>query len=273
MSLTFGAVNSDRVDIGSGTTIDDLGAGANGFSIAAWLYRTGNGGNQHVITKDQATATGGWSLLIDNAPIEGCVRFLHWRPGGTATDYITSGGEVSLNIWEFLAVTFKNGLAPDVDIYMGDLNTGAAEASYNTTTNGSGGLGTDADMSTYIGNLQRSTAFPFKGSIGVIAVFNKRLTLEEIQAWQFNPRMTADCVAFYELGNNGTGTQPDLSGNGNAGTVTGATQSDNPPLARSRRTILRGLYAVAAPAGPIGPLLGAGRLMNGGILTNGRLAA
>jgi hypothetical protein len=44
------------------------------------------------------------------------------------------------------------------------------------------------------------------------------------------PRPIAGCVGFWHLGANGVGTQPDWSGNANAGTVTGATVSDHVPL-------------------------------------------
>lgn len=232
MSLRFGAATGDRVDCGSGSSIDDLRSGANGFTILTIIRRTTNGANQHIVTKDQSTADGRFSLLIDNAPSEGCARFIVGRPGATNTDYITSTVVSSLNTWTFIGAGFKDAAAPDVSIYYSSMGGAVAEAAYNTANNGSGALGTDAAANLYIGNLQRATSYPFLGDIGVVAIVNRRMTLAECEDWKNNPRMIAGCVLFQRLGENGTGTQPDYSGNGNSGTITGATLSDNPPLRR-----------------------------------------
>jgi hypothetical protein len=75
----------------------------------------------------------------------------------------------------------------------------------------------------------------FVGRGAILALFNRVLLLPEIQAWQYRPRNLSGCVGFWRLGSNGTATQPDFSGNGNSGTVTGATVAEDPPLGKWRR--------------------------------------
>jgi len=60
--------------------------------------------------------------------------------------------------------------------------------------------------------------------------FDRALSLGEIRSLQFHPRVLSGCVLYSHYGFNGTGTQPDWSGKGNSGTVTGATVSNHVPL-------------------------------------------
>ena len=64
----------------------------------------------------------------------------------------------------------------------------------------------------------------------MLQVHNTDLALAEIQRQQFRPHPLASTLVFCMLGYAGTGTQPDWSGNGNNGTVTGATVADHVPL-------------------------------------------
>ncbi len=268
MSLNFGTNVSDRVDCGSAAILDDLPSSTNGFTVLSITKRTGTGANQQIVTKFQNTTTSSWNFLVDNAPSEGVTRFLILRPGGTHTDYITSTVTHPVDQWTFAAGTFKNGDTPAMSIYHSSMNAEVSEASYNTSTNGSGALTSEAAANLYIGNLQLNTNTPFKGDIGIVAVVNRKMTLAECKDWKGNPRMIAGCIGFWRLGENGTGTQPDYSGNANAGTVTGATVSANPPISRPYRQLT--LVTPTPPANYL-PLIGGG-LINSR-LTQGRLVA
>ena len=91
-----------------------------------------------------------------------------------------------------------------------------------------------------------SKAFP--GSIALFGLLNRVASQQEIVSLQFNPRVVSGTKVFMPLGWNGTGTQPDLSGNGNSGTVTGATVAAHVPLRPlfGVHTVVRVAAAVAA---------------------------
>ena len=230
MSLTFGGATSDRVDCGSGSSLDDLTTA--GFTVWAWVYRTGTGANQEMVTKDGSFPSG-WDFAVTNDTAEGELQ-LFVGYNATQASYVTNSSNViAANTWTFVAGTFDPAANPQIRLYLGTLSSLAAESSgYSTATNGVGTIGSDASANLYIGNLQRATTLAFKGRMGPVGVVNRALSAGELQSLQYNPRMLAGTVGLWMLGDNGTGTQPDYSGNGNSGTVTGATQSDNPPLRR-----------------------------------------
>jgi lysophospholipase L1-like esterase len=119
-----------------------------------------------------------------------------------------------------------------VDLFYGDLATPVVEeSSYFTSNDGSGTYGSDAASNAFVGG--DSATLNFIGDIGWVRVFNRKLTLAEIQLEQYSKRpMTTGCVLDSEY--HGTGTQMDRSGNGNNGTVTGASVADHPVLSSGR---------------------------------------
>lgn len=76
-----------------------------------------------------------------------------------------------------------------------------------------------------------------QGDIAFTAAFNRVLTLREMQDWQADPRRESGAYLFFELGASGVGTQPDLTGHSNDGTVVGATLSLDNPLDRRSKTM------------------------------------
>lgn len=135
------------------------------------------------------------------------------------------------NKWSFLAAVWNvTGVNGDQHLYHGDLTTLAAEASaYAIQRVGSGSVNSSAGLNTLIGNVAGGSQ-PMAGSIALVAIWNRQLSLAEIRQQQFRPMPTSGCVLLLQLGFNGTGTQPDLSGSTNAVSVTGASVADHVPL-------------------------------------------
>lgn len=220
MALTFGGAISDRVDHGSAASLDDLDP----YTYLLWVYPTTLTNNRGFVGKGNTTknfklnGTGGnLQIVVARAT--------------TSTSYITNDTPLStLNKWYCIATSFESAAAAGevVNIYSGDLSTTVAERTYGTSTDGSGAVTTDASASLIVGNNASGTAF--QGRIAVCLIWNRKLTLGEIKDQQFHPHKTSGCVLYSICGYNGTGTQADLSGSGNNGTVTGATQSDHVPL-------------------------------------------
>lgn len=251
MSLTFGGATSDRVDCGTAAAISNLSA----WTWCGWVYVTTVTNSRFFFRKaDSSPPYGNKSARMMTS---GGLR-VDVERATTSTQYIASTGTVVANEWAFFAITYNEaaGSGEVVNIYKGLLTSPAAEVTYSTTTNGSGATIDDSPATLLLGNGE-SLAQVLPGRMGPQGFFNRVLTLGEIQSWQFDPRMTAGCVGLWYLGDNGTGTQPDFSGNGNSGTVTGATQSDNPPLPRrwGRQAVIGGpaaaptVYTLTAESG------------------------
>ena len=253
MSLTFGGATSDRVDCGTAAAISNLSA----WTWCGWVYVTTVTVTSHRFFFRKADSSPPYSNKSARMMTSGELR-VDVERATTSTQYIASTGTVVANEWAFFATTYNEaaGSGEVVNIYKGLLTSPAAEVTYSTTTNGSGATIDDSPATLLLGNGE-SLAQVLPGRMGPQGFFNRVLTLGEIQSWQFDPRMTAGCVGLWYLGDNGTGTQPDFSGNGNSGTVTGATQSDNPPLPRrwGRQAVIGGpaaaptVYTLTAESG------------------------
>lgn len=244
MSLTFGGATSDRVNCGTGTALANLST----YTWIGWVNLTTITNGRHFFAKtDSSTPFGGKSLRMLTS---GAIRADVTR-STTGAQYIANTGSLTTGAWTLLACSYDAGAASGevFNIYTGSLTALATEVGYSTTTNGSGSTVNDNLASFKLGNNDGETA-AMQGQMGPVAMFNRVLTIGEVRDWQFNPRMMAGCVGFWDLGDNGTGTQPDLSGTGNNGTVTGATQSANPPLRRrwGRRVLAATPSAATADA-------------------------
>ncbi len=228
MSLLFGGATSDRVSIAAAASINDLDP----FTYLLWLYPTATTNARRIFQKALVGDTPGgykFARLNGTGGTSGNIEFTIKRATTDATR-ITNDRPLNagLNAWVFLACGFASSV-PEMHVWTGSLTALATENTYGTTNNGAGAVTGDNASDLVAGNyVTANQAFP--GRIAVFAVFNRLLTLAEIRSWQFRPRKIDGCVLFYELGFNGTATQPDWSGNGNAGTVTGATIAAHVPL-------------------------------------------
>lgn len=222
MALLFTSGTSDKVDCGSGASLDDLAAG----TFLAWVYPTALKADDTIVVKT-AQSTGMRNFIAVGS---GALRVDIDR----ATDLVivSSASVLSTDSWQFVAAVFNTGGADaDQKLFHGTLTSLAAETGYQVQQVGSGAVVSDAAHNLFIGNFNSGTFGAFAGRIAWVAHWNRVLTLAEIRAQQFRPHKTSGCVLFMHLGFNGTGTQPDHSGNFNSGTVTGATVAPHVPLA------------------------------------------
>ena len=244
MALVFGAVNSDRVDCGSAATLDDR------TTMTCVMWVKWNGGAGPVRFWGKGLGGGGYAYF--GMPGGGTARLVAtWDYTTTDATSQSSNSTLVSGSWQCVAVTFDNTNGPK--LYAGSLSAPIAETGYAVgPTAPSGTRVSDAAQNFYIGNDEGAGASFTKawpGSIASFALWNRVLSLGELLDQQFSPRVTSGCVLFAHLGFNGTGVQPDWSGKGNNGTVTGATQSAHAPLARPFGREDSSLpYIVAAPA-------------------------
>lgn len=233
MALLFTNATSNRVNHGSGATLDNLPAGA--FTLAAWVQRTAASLGRNMSWKGTgAFPNFSWVTVVSDT---GAGDMRMFQPRGTTDCSFTSNtSALPANEWRFIAWAYDvaDTSATQVQMYTGSLTVTVAEVGYTIQQ---AGVGTSFDESAgdlLLGNSDQGggtfiSAFP--GIIARIAIFNSKLTLAQLQRLQFAPtwmwtgpntKLLAD---YYD-----TGTQPDYSGNSNAGTVTGATAINHVPL-------------------------------------------
>ena len=233
--LSYGAATSDRTDCGSGSSMDDLAAGGV-FTVMLRIKRTSTGNNQYLWSKYKAGNTGHVGGF-DDGIATGDVNMTVGQTGSNAFSITgASGDRVVVGEWNDLGFVYNNSDGTRrCRIYKAAVGSAITEISTygGSSGNGSGTGSTDAGANLWIGGLELTGANPVKADIEWYVLFNKVLTTTQMRTVQIGmDRMsadiiknatgtTADCVLIQQL--NGTGTLTDLSGNGNAGTTTGAT--------------------------------------------------
>lgn len=223
MSLLFVQNSADRVDTIAGATVDNLAAS----TYLIWFNNTGTG-NQRFFTK----GAGNQKLFRNETNGTDIVANVQ-RGGATTNDsFRTSDGLIVTNAWAMVGQTRQTAGSPFMKGYRGSYSSPVVtNTSYTSQVDGSGADDSDAGSGFRIGNLAANNG-AFSGRMAVAMVWNRVLTVGEMLGQQFQPHMTSGCVLFTHLGfAGGTGSQPDWSGNNNAGTVTSATQAAHMPMA------------------------------------------
>lgn len=221
MALTFGAATTDSVDVASDVSIEDLDP----YTWWGWFFPTAFTNTRRFLGRGDE---------LHRLSVQGTdnIRYRRNRASNTTnTVYETNDSPLSLNVWHFVAASFNSGASAGniAHIYVGTLTTLAVESAYGTQTDGAGTPDTDVGSIWIVGN-KGNKAKSFEGDIAIAGLIDRELTLGQIQDLQFRPRAVKDTKIFIHLGHNGTGTQPDWSGNGNSGTVSGPTAADHVPL-------------------------------------------
>lgn len=224
MGLVFGANTSDRVDFGAagGNFTDNVSL----ISIAAW-FKFSTFTNQRVIAaKVEANGLGGPRLRL-NGTTE--LQFLIARSVVNAS-CITTNSSLATATWYYVVATYDPA-DTQPRIFLGSLTSLATERTYNgAQTIGSGS--TNAQTTPFLVGNDGNLNVALQGTIATIGVWNRQLSLAEVQQIQYMPRnwLGSTCYLFSHLGILGTGTQPNWSGDANTGSLTGATLGEHVPL-------------------------------------------
>lgn len=227
MALVFTGGDGDKVDHGSGTTLDDLTVA----SYLFWCQPTSISDSATYTMLQKGTEPGQRRFILNDGSNNIHLEVFRATVVLSITAALSNFTSAGANKWLFVACLWDSGGADgDQRIFIGDLSTHATEpSSYGTQALGSGALSSDASANlTAWNHPAASQSFPGDG--GWCGVWNRLLTAGEVRAQQFHPHKTSGNVLFCHYGYNGTGNQADLSGNGNTGTVTGAVVSDHVPL-------------------------------------------
>jgi hypothetical protein len=224
MALDFTNNTTDRVDHGSDASLDDLDP----ITYLIWC-RPVTATTMLFIDKRQTTDRG--YRMLYSASGTNLIFFMDRDNGANAIN-MEAASFISTNIWQFYAaVADSTGANGDQKLFRGTLTSAPVEpGSYTTQTVGSGTVESNENGPQFVGN-RRQFDFNFEGDIAWVGIWNVALTDGQIKAQWMRPHPTSGCVLFTHYGFNGTGAQPDHSGTGNNGTVTGATVIPHVPLA------------------------------------------
>lgn len=223
MALTF-PTTGDRL---TGAASASLATFAQG-TIVGSLYPTSSAAVQTIFTMHNGVTVGILLRIPTTLRLAGVVL-----RGTSNVDVEAANSTIVLNEWNDIAFSWDAASTTNTDqhMYRGSPTVQIAEASYSATRNA--GSGTVQDFSAYtprVGATATATTPFLNGRIGWLQLYNRQLTLAEIQSIQFKPRALAGCKAWWSLGLHGVATAVDFSGNGNTLTATGTpTLGDNRP--------------------------------------------
>lgn len=223
-ALTF-AITSDRISIGTNAVLDNMDP----WTIIVWTKLDNLGDGQTFYQKGLGpTGRQNFSLTDPTGGVGLRVSSRRATVDTLADVQVANVPALAAGKWVFLAGVADLTTSTNNKIFGGDLMTIVQEAAtYRLQTNGLGTQANNSGQTAFVGNNANLNASP-KGSYAFIGIWNRGLSLEEIRAQQFFPHVTSGNVLFMFPGfgsASGLGTQPDWSGKGNAGTVTGALMS------------------------------------------------
>lgn len=222
MSLNFTDASSDNISIAAAASHNSLTT----WTAWCWVYPTSATTNNRFWQKQNNAGGARWAVRR-NGTTAGRVEVDIFR---STTFSHQETDDFTLNAWQFMVATYDEAAGQGARLYRGTLTSSVIECTYvGTAANGSGNTGT-VDGAFTLGNRSAND----RGLGGRMAHFgfvNRVLTLAELQALQFKPRVVSGTAIYIPVGYRGTSTQVDWSGNGNSGTVTGTTVAANPPLA------------------------------------------
>lgn len=215
-ALKFGAATSDRV-----RSIITLSSNPSQITYVTWLMPTTLTDTRQLIGRHLSGAGG---ARIQLSSTGGDVNAI-WQTDATASSYVTTDTPLaSLSIPKFMVFTMdiNAGAGAKYKVYTGDIKNFPSANTMSVISEGTGTPRTLAGTYFFSGNRDLNNQ-AFQGTIWSAASFETIFTLEEIRKLYSYPRaFLSKAKVFWINGNNGSGPNIDLSGNGYHGVVTGA---------------------------------------------------
>lgn len=225
-SLRFVAGGSDKIDFGSPAHLDNLAQ----MTICAWIYPTTLTPTNSPRVWNKDSDTGVNNRFHMSGASGNNMRFRINSSGGSSGNVETNDNFVTANNWYFVcAVQEAVGVANNMHIYHGSRTTKVVESTYGVRIDLTVAKEADATKNMIIGG--NTTVSAYSGDIAWVGIWNRALTLREIQQQHGRVSPTSGNVFFSYLGFSGRTTQTDLSRFRNSGTITGTTISRGYPLA------------------------------------------
>ena len=224
----FTASNSDKVVLATtGQAVTDY------FSFVYWFKLSvlpGQGVSSCIISKGNAANVSSNYYVRFEGTLGSVRAGMVWTTSPGASTYWvkdTNISSLSMNVWHHLAWTVDWTTNPDtVKVYL----DGVVDTVTLASGSNNGPPTTTATQVMTIGQV--IGIFPYNGDLADLAGYNAVLTQAEITALSkgVRPNKLGRPMLYYVPLDGALTLEPDYSGNGCNGTVTGATRSNGPPL-------------------------------------------
>ncbi|MDA8670501.1 LamG domain-containing protein, partial [Flavobacteriales bacterium] len=214
-SLEFDG-QDDYVIIGDSISLAD-----NSFTLTAWVRKDGRDSTNAAIVMSSGNGSAFNGMYFGFNEQNGSDRlfFNFYNPGTElySTDSLNIEGD---NQWHHIAASYNNSNNEQI-IYLDGINVGSQISVSSFKGSGSFALGITS----------WNFVDDFTGKIDEAVVWNTALSQSEIQDYMNCPPSgnEAGLVGYWNMDEGNGTTLTDLSGNGNDGTINGATWSDNTP--------------------------------------------
>ena len=200
----FNSSSNNSISIGSVNLLND-------FTINAWYKLNSIGGWQNIISK--YGANGGYALIFDNLG----ALYAHTNQGTAPGDACSSNYIENTNIWHMATLRLSQGV---LKFFIDGIEQGSCTSMNNSSPDSS---------ITYFGRQSAGTSENLNGKLDDIGIWNRALTQAEVTALYNQTPVTVlpgyvptnGLVGYWPFNGNAN----DESGNGNNGTVDGATLS------------------------------------------------
>ncbi len=215
-AIKFGGASTHRLSAPAATSINNLDP----LTVWFWGRFDSLASVKGIFVKGAVGANR--RMLLDNTGAFNNIRVQVDTTGGTGMLYITNTQCIVAGKPFFVAWTYSFSATPQSHIYVGDLLTPATEQTYGTSTDGNGGNPDDSGGPLMWGNnAAASQSMPGVGWVGGYCAGILPLDVIRLQQALCAP-LPGITRALHVFGANGAGTVPDLSGNGNHASITGA---------------------------------------------------
>lgn len=214
------SANTDNIDVGNQAVYNFTTSTS--YTVAMWVYHTNLTGVQRWASKQDVSNV--WAIRKDASHrLEAVVGAV----GGGGPQTLTATTVLSVNTWYFVALV-RNVTSDTLKLYYataaGSITEDASATDTTTVTHGGGNL--------VIGKVSGGTTETFIGRMAYASIFTRALTVGDLESLKRNQLVGPSRAGLWPM--NGNSPEPDLSGSDFAGTVTGATVGDNPPVGPSR---------------------------------------
>ena len=220
MALALTDGSTDKIDFGSGSTINDLSS------------------STYIIVVDRLSTTSGRRLLGHQDTGVGLAIYNSFFIAGDlavgldrATTDLDLDFDVTLSSTGLIEIAFTYSDASGGKLFARDLDGLFTEmvdsGNHGPATQGSGARDNGTSATLTLGNLASASA-GYDGAFSRFKVYDTDLDINQLNA-QIDANAHANLVLYSQVGLDGTNCK-DLSGNGNDGTPTGAVEADHSPI-------------------------------------------
>lgn len=230
MALSLTGMDSDRVNHGSDSTLDNVGRSTDGLTVLWWMYNDALGSSSEYWFFEKEDG------LRSFHPYWAGVGSINvYVPGATHSVELEVHSLLTTGTWQCVAAWLDPSLSTNFgELYYGTLTSPLASQSLDFSYREASTLD-DSANDFAVGNSQSTPSRSIDGRIAMFALWSGKVPLANLITQQFSlyPIYTNGLRLFCNYGihgSGGVGTQLDWSGNGNNGTITGATQADHAPI-------------------------------------------